>query len=84
MMSRNPTRSAEDFLALVERGHRGKLKLYLGFAAGVGKTYKMLEEAHAMARSGVDAVLGFVETHSRGETAALLEGLEVVPRKKLE
>ncbi len=85
MASMNPTRArAEDFLALVERGHRGRLKLYLGFAAGVGKTYKMLEEAHALARRGVDIVLGFVETHGRADTAALIEGLEVVPRKKIE
>jgi two-component system, OmpR family, sensor histidine kinase KdpD len=75
---------AEDFLALVERGHRGRLKLYLGFAAGVGKTYKMLEEAHTLKRRGVDVVLGFIETHGRAETAALIEGLEVVPRKKIE
>ncbi len=75
---------AEDFLALVERGQRGRLKLYLGFAAGVGKTYKMLEEAHALKRRGVDVVLGFIETHGRAETAALIEGLEAVPRKKLE
>jgi two-component system sensor histidine kinase KdpD len=75
---------AEDFLALVERAHRGRLKLYLGFAAGVGKTYKMLEEAHALKGRGVDVVLGFVETHSRAETAALIEGLEAVPRKKIE
>ena len=84
MKSMNPPRSAEDFLALVERGHRGRLKLYLGFAAGVGKTYKMLEEAHAMAKSGLDVVLGFVETHNRAETAALLDGLEAVPRRKIE
>lgn len=72
---------AEDFLELVERGRRGRLKLYIGFAAGVGKTYRMLEEAHALKRRGVDVVLGFVETHGRQETQALVEGLEVVPRK---
>ncbi|WP_309892241.1 universal stress protein [Archangium sp.] len=72
---------AEDFLELVERGRRGRLKLYIGFAAGVGKTYRMLEESHALKRRGVDVVLGFVETHGRAETAALIEGLEVVPRK---
>jgi two-component system sensor histidine kinase KdpD len=75
---------AEDFLALVARSHRGRLKLFLGFAAGVGKTYKMLEEAHALRRGGVDIVLGFIETHGRGETAALIDGLEQVPRKQLE
>ena len=83
-MSAMASTRAEDFLALVERGQRGRLKLYLGFAAGVGKTYKMLEEAHALERRGVDVVLGFVETHGRAETAALIEGLEVVPRKKIE
>ncbi|MBZ4417451.1 sensor protein KdpD [Myxococcus sp. RHSTA-1-4] len=72
---------AEDFLELVERGRRGRLKLYIGFAAGVGKTYRMLEEAHALKRRGVDVVLGFVETHGREETQALVEGLEAVPRK---
>jgi len=71
---------AEDFLELVERGRRGRLKLYIGFAAGVGKTYRMLEEAHALRKRGVDVVLGFVETHGRAETRALVEGLEAVPR----
>ncbi|MFL5347780.1 MAG: sensor protein KdpD [Hyalangium sp.] len=72
---------AEDFLELVERGRRGRLKLYIGFAAGVGKTYRMLEEAHALKKRGVDVVLGFVEPHGRPETEALVVGLEAVPRK---
>ncbi len=79
-----PERRAEEFLALVRQGQRGRLKLYIGFAAGVGKTYRMLEEAHALRERGVDMVVGFVETHGREETAALLEGLEVVPRRVLE
>ena len=74
----------EDFLELVERGKRGRLKLYIGFAAGVGKTYRMLEEAHALRRRGVDIVVGFVETHGRTETEALVAGLEVVPRRRIE
>ena len=74
----------EDFLELVERGKRGRLKLYIGFAAGVGKTYRMLEEAHALGRRGVDIVVGFVETHGRAETVALLAGLEVVPLRRIE
>ena len=74
----------EDFLELVERAKRGRLKVYIGFAAGVGKTYHMLEEAHALQKRGVDVVVGFVETHGRAETAAMIEGLEVVPRKKIE
>jgi len=75
---------AEDFLELVERLRRGRLKVYIGFAAGVGKTYRMLEEAHALAKRGVDVVVGFVETHGRAETAALIQGLEVIPRRVLE
>ncbi|SRR5258708_3815253 len=59
---------SEDFLELVERAKRGRIKLYLGFAAGVGKTYRMLEEAHALKKRGVDIVVGFVETHGRKET----------------
>jgi two-component system sensor histidine kinase KdpD len=77
-------RRAEDFLELVERSKRGRLKVYIGFAAGVGKTYRMLEEAHALQERGVDVVLGFIETHGRAETAALIEGLEYVPRKRIE
>jgi len=74
----------EDFLELVQRTRRGGLKLYIGFAAGVGKTYRMLEEARALGKRGVDVVLGFIETHSRTETEALVSGLEVVPRRKVE
>jgi two-component system sensor histidine kinase KdpD len=77
-------RRPEDFLELVQRARRGRLKLYIGFAAGVGKTYQMLEESHALAKRGVDVVLGFIETHGRAETAALIEGLELVPRKVIE
>src|ERR1700675_349784 len=76
--------SPEDFLELVERAKRGRLKVYIGFAAGVGKTDRMLEETHAMAKQGVDVVLGFIETHGRAETAALIEGLEYVPRRRVE
>jgi two-component system, OmpR family, sensor histidine kinase KdpD len=74
----------QDFLELVERGKRGRLKLYIGFAAGVGKTWRMLEEAHALRQRGVDVVGALVETHGRAETAALVRDLEVVPRRKLE
>jgi two-component system sensor histidine kinase KdpD len=79
-----PKRRPEDFLELVERGKRGRLKMYIGFAAGVGKTYRMLEEAHALSRRGVDIVVAFIETHNRVETAALMDGLEVVPRRRIE
>jgi two-component system, OmpR family, sensor histidine kinase KdpD len=74
----------EDFLELVERAKRGRLKVYIGPAAGVGKTYQMLEEAHVLKKRGVDVVLAFIETHGRAETAALIEGLEVIPRRRFE
>jgi two-component system sensor histidine kinase KdpD len=74
----------EDFLELVRRAKRGRLKLYIGFAAGVGKTYRMLEEAHALKERGVDCVIAYVETHGRDETKELLEGLAEVPRKRIE
>jgi two-component system sensor histidine kinase KdpD len=74
----------EDFLELVRRAKRGRLKLYIGFAAGVGKTYRMLEEAHALTGRGVDCVVGFVETHGRAETAELIAGLDVVARQRVE
>jgi two-component system sensor histidine kinase KdpD len=74
----------EDFLELVERAKRGRLKVYIGSAAGVGKTYQMLEEAHGLKKRGVDVVLGFIEPHDRLDTAALIEGLEVVPRQRVE
>ena len=77
-------RRPEDFLELVERARRGRLKLYVGFAAGVGKTYRMLQEAHDLRRRGVDVVVAFVEPHGRAETATLVDGLEVVPRKRIE
>ena len=85
-MSTPPTSRprAEDFLELVQKAKRGRLKLYIGFAAGVGKTYRMLEEAHALKTRGVDVVVGFVESHGRKDTEALVTGLEVVPRRTIE
>src|SRR6267142_1025195 len=62
---------------------RGKLKVFMGYAAGVGKTYKMLEEAHALKTQGVDIVVGYFESHGRQETIAKAAGLETIPRKKL-
>src|SRR5437764_13531662 len=74
----------EHFLTLIRQQQRGRLKIYLGFAAGVGKTYEMLQEAHRLKRQGVDVVIGIVETHGRAETAALVGGLEQVPRRTVE
>jgi two-component system sensor histidine kinase KdpD len=64
--------------------NRGKLKILLGYAAGVGKTYKMLEEAHEALRAGRDVVVGYFEPHGRQDTIAKIEGLEVVPRRVIE
>lgn len=67
-----------------EEGASGKLKIFVGAAPGVGKTYEMLQSAHARRKAGVDVVVGVVETHGRAETEALVRGLEVIPRKRLE
>ena len=67
-----------------EEGATGKLKIFVGAAPGVGKTYEMLQSAHARRKTGIDVVVGFVETHGRAETEALVRGLEVVPRKRLD
>lgn len=74
---------ADSFLRLIRQTQRGRLKIYLGYAAGVGKTYQMLLEAHRLRADGVDVVVGVVETHGRAETAALAEGLETVPPRCL-
>ncbi|MEC4887460.1 MAG: universal stress protein [Scytonema sp. PMC 1070.18] len=62
---------------------RGKHKIYIGMAPGVGKTYRMLEEAHALKNEGIDVAIGLVETHGRKETAQKAEGLEIIPRKQI-
>src|SRR5437763_4788773 len=76
--------SPEYFLSLIRAQQRGRLKVYLGFAAGVGKTYEMLQEGQRLQRQGVDVVIGIIETHGRAETAALVGGLEQVPRRRIE
>jgi two-component system sensor histidine kinase KdpD len=73
----------EALLALAGREGRGKLKVFLGAAPGVGKTFAMLAGARRLKAEGIDVVIGLVETHGRAETAALLEGLETLPRKKI-
>jgi two-component system sensor histidine kinase KdpD len=81
---RQASASGGDFLELVRRQERGKLKLYIGSAAGTGKTYRMLQEAHDLRRRGTDVVVGFVETHGRVETQAQVRDLEIVPRQRIE
>ena len=76
--------STREFIDLMkESSRKGKLKIYVGMSAGVGKTYRMLQEAHALQRSGVNVKVGYVETHGRQETQALLEGLSVIPRREV-
>jgi two-component system sensor histidine kinase KdpD len=75
--------SANRFLDLIRRSRRGKFKVYIGMSAGVGKTYRMLQEAHALLANGVDVQVGYVETHGRTETVKLCEGLPILPRRKL-
>jgi two-component system sensor histidine kinase KdpD len=76
--------SPEAFLEAAAREHRSRLKIFVGAAPGVGKTYAMLQAAQERRSDGVDVVVGVVETHGRVETAALLRDLEVVPRKRIE
>ena len=75
--------SVQRFLELIRRSHRGKFKVYIGMSAGVGKTYRMLQEAHQLLDAGVDVQIGYIETHGRPETEALTEGLPFIPRRKL-
>ena len=75
--------AVQHFLDLIKKSRRGKFKIYVGMSAGVGKSYRMLQEAHALFKTGIDVKIGFIETHNRKETHDLLEGLPLVPRRKL-
>lgn len=79
-----PENRADSFLRMIRRSQRGRLKIYLGYCAGVGKTWQMLEEAHRLKAEGIDVVVGFVETHGRRDTAALVDGLELIARRRWE
>lgn len=79
----NKEQTVQHFLDLIKKSRRGKFKIYIGMSAGVGKTYRMLQEAHSLLRNGIDAKIGFIETHNRAETHALLEGLPIIPRRNL-
>ena len=72
------------FLRMIRRARRGRFKIYLGYGAGVGKTYQMLLEGHRLKAEGIDVVIGLVETHGRLETAKLIEGLEVISKRQEE
>jgi two-component system sensor histidine kinase KdpD len=75
--------NAPHFIDLIKRSRRGAFKVYIGMIAGVGKTYRMLQEAREMQENGVDVQIGYVETHGRKDTEAMLTGLHVIPRKKI-
>lgn len=75
--------TVQHYLNLANRSGRGKFKIYIGMSAGVGKTYRMLQEAHAMLRNGINIQIGYIETHGRAETHALLEGLPAIPRRQV-
>ncbi|PKO16080.1 MAG: sensor histidine kinase KdpD [Chloroflexi bacterium HGW-Chloroflexi-10] len=80
----DPDKLLERIKAEERQQLRGKLKIFLGYVAGVGKTYAMLEAAHQRKEEGVDVVIGYIETHNRKETEALVSGLEVLPRHELD
>ena len=75
--------SVKNFLELIKKSKRGKLKVYIGMSAGVGKTYRMLQEAHSLLKNGIEVKIGYIETHFRPETHSLLDGLPMIPRRKL-
>src|SRR5688572_33229103 len=77
-------RSADALLARIRETERARLRIYVGAAPGVGKTYEMSPEAHALRARGLDVVVGYVETYGRRETEAQLKDLEVLPRKRVE
>jgi two-component system sensor histidine kinase KdpD len=74
--------NVQHFLELIRQSRRGKFKVYIGMSAGVGKTYRMLQEAQTLLRNGVDVKIGYIETHGRKETELQLQGLPVLPRRK--
>lgn len=75
--------NAQHFLDMIKKSRRGKFKIYIGMSAGVGKSYRMLQEAHALQKSGIDVKIGLIETHNRVETHDLLQGLSIIPLRKI-
>src|SRR6478609_4560151 len=84
-MKINRNQTAEEWLERVQRSEsqKGKLKIYIGMSAGVGKTYRMLQEAHQLLTDGINVRIGYIETHGRLETAALEEGIPVIQRREI-
>jgi two-component system sensor histidine kinase KdpD len=82
-MNNEKENNVKHFLDLIQKSRKGKFKVYIGMSAGVGKTFRMLQEAHTLLRNGIDIKIGYVETHNRKETHDLLEGLPVIPRRTI-
>ena len=76
-------KTVQHFLDLIKKSRRGKFKIYIGMSAGVGKSYRMLQEARTLLKNGIDVKIGFIETHNRSETHELLDGLPIIPRRNL-
>jgi two-component system sensor histidine kinase KdpD len=83
MKDQEKEKSVEHFLNLIRKSKRGKFKVYIGMSAGVGKTYRMLQETHSLLKNRVNVKIGYIETHNRVETAALADGLPYIERKKV-
>lgn len=82
-MKNEKENNVKHFLDLIQKSRRGKFKVYIGMSAGVGKTYRMLQEAHTLMKKGIDVKIGYIETHNRKETHELLDGLPIIPRRSI-
>jgi len=82
-MEQEKQNNAQHFLDLIQKSRKGKFKIYIGMSAGVGKTFRMLQEAHTLLKNGIDVKIGYIETHNRKETHELLDGLPVIPRRSI-
>lgn len=82
-MNPDKENNVQYFLDLIKKSRKGKFKIYIGMSAGVGKTYRMLQEAHTLLKNGIDIQIGYVETHSRKETQELLAGLPIIARRNI-
>lgn len=82
-MDAEKEKSVKHFLDLIQKSRKGKFKIYIGMSAGVGKTFRMLQEAHTLLKKGIDVKIGYIETHNRKETHELLAGLPVIPRRTI-
>lgn len=82
-MDNEKENNVKHFLDLIQKSRKGKFKVYIGMSAGVGKTFRMLQEAHTLLKNGIDVNIGYIETHNRKETHDLLDGLPVIPRRTI-